>query len=160
MTEISYTELHTGGQAISTEEFEHIMTQPIAARIATTGSDMQPHVVPVWFWWDGEYVFMETGINFKKAENLRENPKCAVIVDDTQGGLRFWGIFLRGTVELITEPHDWVIEIVKKIYCKHLGEEGILAPAPQTMINSEHVIIKFKPERITTWNETGGRIQL
>jgi PPOX class probable F420-dependent enzyme len=154
MAEVEQADLHTGGVAITRDEIDQILARPVLARIATTGSDMQPHVVPVWFWWDGEHMYMETGVNFQKARNLRENPKCAVIVDDTQGGLRFWGIFMQGTVELITGPRDWIIETVTKIYRKHLGEEGIQAPTPQTMINSEHVIIKFTPDRIITWNET------
>ncbi len=154
MAEIEQADLHTGGVAFTKQEIDRILAQPIIARVATTGSDMQPHVVPVWFWWDGENLFFETGINFQKARNLRENPKCAVIVDDTQGGLRFWGIFMQGDVELITEPEDWVRDLVRRIYLRYLGQEGIQAPTPQTMINSKHVIIKFTPRRIITWNET------
>jgi nitroimidazol reductase NimA-like FMN-containing flavoprotein (pyridoxamine 5'-phosphate oxidase superfamily) len=115
---------------------------------------MQPHVVPVWFWWDGEYMFAETGVEFRKARNLRDNPKCSVVVDDTQGGLRFWGIFMEGEAELISEPVDWIQDMVRLIYRKYLGTEGMLAPTPQTMINSSHVIIKFRPQKIISWNDT------
>jgi general stress protein 26 len=154
MAKIVKADLHGGAVAISREEINQVLTQPLIARIATTGKDMQPHVVPVWFWWDGESMYIETGINYCKARNLRENPKCAVIVDETKGGLRFWGIFMEGDVELITEPVDWVRDIVLRIYQNYLGAEGIEAPTPQMMINAEHVIIKFTPKKFVTWNDT------
>ncbi len=154
MDEVEKADLHTDSVIISKEEINQILAQPLIARIATVGKDMQPHVLPVWFHWDGESMFIETGFNFRKANNLRENPKCAVVVDNTQGGLRFWGIFMRGGVELISEPVDWVRDMVRKIYLNYLGEEGIAAPTPQRMINGKHVIIKFTPEKIVTWNDT------
>jgi len=154
MPEIEQAMLHTGAVIIKKEEIDQILEQPLLARIATTGKDMQPHVVPVWFWWDGECMYMETGLDFRKARNLRDNPKCAVIVDDTQGGLRFWGIFMQGEAELISEPVDWIQEMVRRIYRKYLGTEGIQAPTPQKMIHSEHVIIKFRPQKIISWDDT------
>jgi nitroimidazol reductase NimA-like FMN-containing flavoprotein (pyridoxamine 5'-phosphate oxidase superfamily) len=139
---------------IEKDEINKILARPLLARIATTSSDMYPHVVPVLFWWDGEYIYIETGFDFQKARNLYENPKCAVLIDDTQGGLHFRDIFMRGEVELITEPVEWVMEIVIKIYQKCLGTEGILAPTPQEMINSKHFIIKFAPKKIVSWDDT------
>ena len=154
MAEVEQADLHTSAVGMTKEEIDRYLAQPLIARIATTGSDMQPHVVPVWYRWDGESMYIETGINFRKARNLRDNAKCAVIVDDTQGGLRFWGIYMEGEVELITEPVDWVIETVRRIYLHYLGKEAIETPTPQKMINSEHVIIKFTPKRFIAWDDT------
>jgi hypothetical protein len=154
MVKIEQPKLHTSAVIMKKEEIDHILAQPLLARIATVGKDTNPHVVPVWFWWDGMTMYIETGIDFQKTRNLRENPKCAVVVDDTQGGLRFWGILLRGEVVLITEPVELVMDIVNRIYLKYLGKEGVQAPTPQKMINSEHIIIKFSPNKIITWNDT------
>lgn len=149
---------NTGAVAMDLEEINQVLERPILARIATAGASGQPHVVPVWFMWDGEYMYIETGVGFRKARNLEENPQCAITVDDTQGGLRFWGIFMQGEVELLTEPVEWVQDTVRRIYRKYLGEEGIQAPTPQKMISSDHVIIKFKPRKIMSWNDTRNAI--
>ena len=154
MAEIDAADLHTSAVGMTKEEIDRALSRAVLGRIATAGADMQPHVVPIWFWWDGESMYIETGPGFRKARNLAENPRCAVIVDETQGGLRFWGIFMTGKVELITEPADWVRDIVRRIYLRYLGTEGILASTPQKMINSEHVIIKFTPSRFITWDDT------
>jgi PPOX class probable F420-dependent enzyme len=154
MLEINEILKDIGSVTMGQKELDHVLAQPLLARIATAGADGQPHVVPVWFQWDGEHMYIETGLGFRKARNLEENPQCAISVDDTQGGLRFWGIFMQGEAELITEPENWVRDMVRHIYGKYLGEEGIQAPTPQLMINNDHVIIKFRPRKITVWNDT------
>jgi PPOX class probable F420-dependent enzyme len=148
-------EARMGLPAMSSMEVEYLLSKPLIARMATAGMDARPHVVPVWFLWDGEALYSETNVAYRKARNLRENPSCAVIIDETQGGLRFWGILMQGEAELITEPKAWVLATTRSIYTKYLGPDGIAAPMPQAMLADEHVIIKLAPKKIVTWNDTG-----
>ncbi len=136
------------------ETLRAFLDDPILARIATIRGD-QPHVVPMWFDWDGESLWMETGYGFQKHKNLLANPNCAVTIDVTEGGLRFKGAILEGRAELITEPAPLVRETVERIYRKYLGDAGILAETPQQMIDSPHAIIRLRPDKIQTWDETG-----
>jgi pyridoxamine 5'-phosphate oxidase family protein len=53
-------------------------------RIATVSSNMQPHVVPVAFEFDGSYLYFG-GWNLKnslKFRNILQNNKVAFVVDD------------------------------------------------------------------------------
>ena len=53
-------------------------------RIATVSSNMQPHVVPVSFEFDGSYLYFG-GWNLKnslKFRNILQNNKVAFVVDD------------------------------------------------------------------------------
>jgi PPOX class probable F420-dependent enzyme len=134
-------------------EIDLYLAERHLARIATIRGRW-PHVVPVWFEWDGHSLWMETGFHFQKHRNLERNPRCAVVIDTTEGGMLFKGVALEGRAELITDPPDRVREIVSTIYTKYLGREGIQAPTPQRMINSRHVIIKLTPERIRSWDYT------
>jgi nitroimidazol reductase NimA-like FMN-containing flavoprotein (pyridoxamine 5'-phosphate oxidase superfamily) len=140
--------------AMNREQLDAFLAGPILARIATI-RDKHPHVVPMWFDWDGESLWMETGLGFQKYKNLLANPACAVTIDITEGGLRFKGAIFEGDAEIITAPADEVCGIVTRIYRKYLGDEGISAPVPQTMIANPHAIIRLRPERILTWDETG-----
>lgn len=145
---------YTQASFLSKAQIDYLLSQPLIARMATVNGD-RPHIAPVWFLWDGNSLFIETDISFQKAKNLRRNPNCAVVIDDTLGGLRFWGIILHGRVELITEPQDDVLELVRAIYTKYLGKEGVLAPTPQEMIlKGRHVLIKLTPEKIISWDDT------
>jgi nitroimidazol reductase NimA-like FMN-containing flavoprotein (pyridoxamine 5'-phosphate oxidase superfamily) len=138
---------------MSKTEIDAFLARPVLARIATVRGD-RPHVVPMWFDWDGESIWMETGFNFQKHKNLLANPNCAVTIDVTAGGLRFKGVILEGKAEIITEPPQLVRETVVRIYTKYLGREGIEAPTPRRMIESPHAIIKLTPARITSWDDT------
>ena len=43
------------------------------ARLATCNPDtLQPHVVPVWYEWDGEYIWIST---FRSTRKVRESSK-------------------------------------------------------------------------------------
>ena len=129
------------------------LNAPVLARIATVRGDW-PHVVPMWFDWDGETLWMETGHGFQKHKNLTANPHCAVTIDITEGGLRFKGVILEGDAEVITAPEAFVRETVTRIYRKYLGDEGIAAPTPSQMITNPHAIIRLRPQRIRTWDDT------
>jgi PPOX class probable F420-dependent enzyme len=146
------TEVVESGE-MSRAAIDTFLAEPVLARIATIRGD-RPHVVPVWFHWDGESIWIETGLNFQKHKNLMRNPNCTIVVDVTEGGLRFKGVILEGVADLITEPVDFVRETVIRIYTKYLGTEGIQAPTPLRMINNPHVIIKLTPDRISTWDDT------
>lgn len=151
---------HGTPRTYSKEEIDQRLNHQVLARIATSDASGEPHVVPVWFDWDGKSLWLESSPTARKARNLQENKRCMVSVDGTQGGLRFWAILLKGEAELITEPVEKTREVVTRIYTKYLGEEGILAPQPQGMIAADHVIVKLTPTRIMTWDATHSPIPL
>jgi nitroimidazol reductase NimA-like FMN-containing flavoprotein (pyridoxamine 5'-phosphate oxidase superfamily) len=142
-----------GRREMTPDEINAYLASPVLARIATVRGQ-RPHVVPIWFDWDGARLWMETGLNFQKHRNLLRNPECTVVVDTTEGGLRFKGVAFEGRPELLTEPLDAVRAVVVRIYTKYLGPDGILEPTPQRMINARHVIIKLTPRRVRSWDYT------
>lgn len=130
---------------------------PILARIATASKEGRPHVVPVWFEWDGEFLWISLDQRSKKYRNLLTNPRCAVTIDETWGGLRFRGVIFEGKIELITEPPDWALAVVERIYTRYMGKEGMVAKTIQSMLNEgQHAIIKLMPDRVIVWDETHG----
>src|SRR5215216_5230565 len=84
-----------------------------------------PHVVPMWFDWDGESLWMETRLGFKKHKNMAANLHCAVTVDITEGGLRFTGVILEGDAERIAASEEFVRETAPRICQNYLGDDGI-----------------------------------
>ena len=57
------------------------------ARLATTGADDRPHIVPVTFAVDGDHIYIaidhkpKTTINLRRLRNIRENPRVALLAD-------------------------------------------------------------------------------
>jgi PPOX class probable F420-dependent enzyme len=135
------------------DEMDTFLSQPILARLATIRDD-RPHVTPIWFVWDGESIWMETVPDYLKVKNLRQNPNCAVTVDTTDGGIRIKGVIMEGEAELIDEPEDLVMDIVRRIYVNYMGEESLVATTPKKMYDGPHILIKLTPKKVITWNWT------
>jgi len=140
---------------LSYEKMNAFLARPLIARLATVKPNHRPHVVPVWFEWDGRYLWITIDRRSQKFRNLSARPYCAVTIDETLGGLRFIGVIFEGRVELIQEPAEWARQVVVRVYTRYLGEEGIEARTPQRMITQgQHVIVKLIPEKILTWDDT------
>lgn len=132
---------------------ESVLAEPVLARLATTNpKNLQPHVVPVWFVWDGESVWVSSFISTRKIRELQHNPRGAVLIESKQEGGKLTAVLLEGPVELVAEPRPLVSEIASRIYLRYLGPEGIKDPEPQSWLNDpENLLIKLTPKRIISW---------
>ena len=95
----------------SQKETEYLRGQRLA-RLATTGSDGAPHVVPVGFRLDAGGEAIEVGGHgmgaSKKWRDLQSNPRIALVIDDLES-VNPWtprGIEVRGRAELHSEGGD------------------------------------------------------
>jgi pyridoxamine 5'-phosphate oxidase family protein len=88
------------------EEIEYLNSQRLG-RLATAGSDSQPHVVPLAFRYNPELDTIDiSGHDFakrKKWRDVHKNPKVALVVDDL-ASVQPWrprGIEIRGEAEVL-----------------------------------------------------------
>jgi hypothetical protein len=132
---------------------EAVLAEPVLARLATTNpKTLQPHVVPVWFAWDGEYVWISSFVSTRKIRDLKINPRGAVLIESKQEGGKLQAVLLEGAVELVTQPRQLVRETASRIYIRYLGPQGIKDAEPQSWLDDpENLLIKLTPERIMSW---------
>jgi PPOX class probable F420-dependent enzyme len=64
--------------------------------------DGRPHVVPVWFFWDGETFLICSQPNAQKVRNLRHNPHVVLALDGA-GNLGYDVVVVEGTADLLNE---------------------------------------------------------
>lgn len=137
-----------------TPELRDLLSQPVLARLATVDvATLQPHVVPVWFEWDGESVWISSYSNTRKVRELRRHAKCSIVVDVAGGdGNPTGAVIFEGEAELVRGPRPWLEEKITRLYTRYLGAEGVLAPAPQEWLHDPHnLLIKLTPTSILTW---------
>jgi pyridoxamine 5'-phosphate oxidase family protein len=84
------------------KESEYLMTQRLA-RVATVSPSGQPHVVPIVYEFDGQFIYF-SGWNIARSvkfRNLQMNNKIAIVVDDLASHDRWSprGIEIKGTAE-------------------------------------------------------------
>jgi nitroimidazol reductase NimA-like FMN-containing flavoprotein (pyridoxamine 5'-phosphate oxidase superfamily) len=139
------------GPPMSGPGMDAFLARPLIARLATSDRD-RPRVLPMWYLWDGAELWMETSPTFANARILRANPNAAVTIDEALDGFRLRAVVMRGTVELVETPHDRVLEVVRSIYQRYLSREEQASPTGQGMLETGHLLIRFHPERIISWD--------
>jgi nitroimidazol reductase NimA-like FMN-containing flavoprotein (pyridoxamine 5'-phosphate oxidase superfamily) len=132
---------------------ESILAEPVLARLATSNpKTMQPHVVPVWFLWDGEFIWVSSFMGTRKISELKNNPRGAILIESKQPNSKLQVVLIEGTVELVTEPREVVSAVSSRIYERYLGAEGVKDPEPQSWLNNpKNLLIKLTPKRIISW---------
>jgi len=123
------------------------------ARLATADPQtLQPHVVPVWYAWDGESLWISSYSNTRKIRELESNARCSILIDINESEISPQAVLFEGRVELVREPRDFLERMFTHIYERYLGPEGVLEPDPQDWIRDPHnLLIKLKPEKTYTW---------
>ncbi len=130
-----------------------MLSKPLIARLATADQNNQPHVVPVWFGWDGACLWISSFSNTRKVKDLLQNPKISVAIDASGEDGKTKAVILEGQAELVMEPRDFLRKQFQWIYTLYLGEEGVKAKDPQEWIEDTHnLLIKLSPEQIFVWN--------
>lgn len=140
-------------EGTATDKINAFLDQAILARLATASpKTLQPHVVPVWFLWDGTCIWISSFASTRKVEELRQNARCAVVIDTETDSLGVSAVLFEGKADLVTEPRTFVEDMATRIYTRYLGPDGVLAPDPQSWIHDpENLIIKLSPSRTHTW---------
>jgi len=100
--------------AFTPAEISYLQSQRLG-RIATVGSDGQPHVVPVGFRYNPEHDTIDIGghdfAKRKKFRDVRQNPRVALVVDDVASLVpwRVRGVEVRGEAEILETGGETVI---------------------------------------------------
>ena len=133
--------------------FNDFLSSPLIARLATVDSENHPHVVPVWYGWDGKSIWISSFSNTQKIANLEKNPNGSICIDIAQPENKNTAVIFEGTVELIRQPRDFLEKQFLWIYQRYLGPKGAMEEEPQSWIHDPlNILIKLRPAKIMNWN--------
>lgn len=96
-----------------------LLNSKIPARVAYTGLDGSPRVVPIWFHWDGERFVMGSAPASPKVKALARNPKVALTIDEDSYPPKVLLVRGNAQVELI----EGVVPEYGEAARRYLGEE-------------------------------------
>ena len=148
--------------AMTPKEIEKFLAGKHVIRVATIRKDGSPHVSPLWYYWDGAYLWLVLGRGAHPRahiNNLRRDPRMEAVIDIdlrlTRGSnADCKGVLLRGKVELSENP-KLQREMTEKILRKFLGSKGArftngaLADGAKGL---NRVVVKMKPDIILGWD--------
>ena len=133
---------------------DELLNQSGLARLATANpTTCQPHVVPLWYWWNGESVWVSGFSSTRKFRELMANSNCAILIEPSDlKNSKLQAVLFEGQAEVIRQDRLKIMEISRRIYLRYLGEEGIKDPEPQSWIHDpENMVVQLKPAKIMAW---------
>lgn len=137
-------------------QFEAFLNQAILARLATAvpvkdqPELFQPHNVPVWFYWDGEALYISAFQSTRKVKEVRRNPYIAVLIDVMDAVDGVMGVLMEGKSEWLVDPEP-VQHWSRLVYAKYYPNGVLDSAAESWVVDPENSIIKLIPSKIYTW---------
>jgi PPOX class probable F420-dependent enzyme len=122
------------------------------AKLATSGSGGEPHVMPVWFVLDGQELVFTTSGDSVKGRNLRRNPRAAVIVDEEVAPYAF--VHIRGRVTL-SEDLEELARFATAIGGRYMGPDRAGEFGRRNAVPGE-MLVRLRPERVIAEADVAG----
>jgi PPOX class probable F420-dependent enzyme len=116
--------------------------------LSTVQADGRPHLVPTWFWWDGEALLVFSKPDARKVANLRANPAVMLGLGDAERDFDIGLVEARA--ELLDRPTSVVLPVAHlQKYAALLGTIG-LTPAEYATTYSQ--VIRIVPRGFLGWH--------
>jgi PPOX class probable F420-dependent enzyme len=116
--------------------------------LSTVRPDGGPHLVPIWFWWDGEALLVFSKPHAQKVRNLREHPSVMLALGDAEADFDVG--MIEGHAELLAAPTSVVMppaHVAK--YARQLAAIGLTAEDYATTYSQ---VIRIQPVRFLPWH--------
>jgi PPOX class probable F420-dependent enzyme len=116
--------------------------------VSTVNADGTPHLVPIWFSWDGATVLIASKPNARKVANLRANPAVMLALgepdDDFDVGM------IEGVAELPTEPA--AVLVPPTHLAKYRRQMAAIGLGDEEFLRTYSQVIRIHPTRFLPWH--------
>lgn len=120
--------------------------------VATIGPTGEPHVVPLWFVWLGEAVYVSTNRDSRTWRNASADPRVALTIDLGRAWVEIAGIEIAGRAELLPAEHPEMRQPISAWHEKYrplLAGDGFARFAEEVRALS---FLRVVPERVSAWD--------
>ena len=143
---------------MNSEEIRQYLNKPLIARLATSDSGW-PHVVPVWFEFDGENFWIPAQAKTMKVEHIRRDKRVSLIIDTFTEPISKFNItqvVVKGEAELVKDRELETNPSTSRtisVYRRYLGKQSENTELVSKLLTIERFLIKVKPVRIVAVRE-------
>ncbi len=131
---------------LNEEELDDFLRGVWGAQLACVRADGTPHVVPLWYEWDGQAMWLAASPGSSWRTHISENPLVSVTLDEPWPPLR--RLFLSGRAEEVEEPDvpGGLAGLRRRLATRYLGQ-GAETRAELSEVEG-WVAVRITPERI------------
>ncbi|MFE7776995.1 pyridoxamine 5'-phosphate oxidase family protein [Streptomyces sp. NPDC057445] len=136
---------------MTSSELDAFLTAQRTCRVATVSADGRPHVTALWFAWDGTSLWLYSITRSRRWQEMRRDPRIAVVVDAGEEYGDLCGVELSGTAEFIGEsPRTGepcpALEGPERLFArKNFGLDSM----PH---DGRHAWMRLTPDAVASWD--------
>jgi nitroimidazol reductase NimA-like FMN-containing flavoprotein (pyridoxamine 5'-phosphate oxidase superfamily) len=119
--------------------------------VGTLDADGAPHVVPLWFVWLDEGVYVTCRGGSRVLANLRRDARVALQFDRGRTWPEHLGVMLTGRAELLAQDHPSIRGALSAWFEKYRPELSGPAFAAYSEQVEEPAMFRVRPERLSGW---------
>jgi PPOX class probable F420-dependent enzyme len=120
--------------------------------VATVDRDGSPHVVPLWFVWPEEAIYVSTSRDSRTWHNASADPRVSLSIDLGRSWVEIAGIEVRGRAELLSAEHPEMRQPISAWHEKYrplLAGDGFARFAEAI---AALAFLRIVPERVSGWD--------
>lgn len=121
-----------------------LLDLPAFASLATLLPDGTPQLTVMWYRRVGDVLHMITPASTRKARNLAQDGRAAIVVNDPENGYRY--VEMRGRIELHRDP-EAIRDALFQIAARYIGAERA-EPYTSARDPNQRVLMIFHPDRV------------
>jgi nitroimidazol reductase NimA-like FMN-containing flavoprotein (pyridoxamine 5'-phosphate oxidase superfamily) len=117
---------------LDSTEIDAFLQQAWGARLACIRSDGTPHVVPLWYEWNGRYFWITASANASWGQYVQDNTGVSLTIDEPWPPLR--RVLVTGRAEPVADSaiHGGITGLRQRLVSRYLGRNST-APAMDQM---------------------------
>jgi PPOX class probable F420-dependent enzyme len=123
-----------------------LATEPIVW-ISSVRPDGMPHLIPIWFSWDGVSLIVLSKPHAQKVRNLRSNPKVMVAIGNPEEDFDVVLVEAKATLE--SEPAQTLPAAHRRKYRDRMAAIGL---TPDDFVATYSQVVRITPTRALGWH--------
>jgi len=132
--------------AMTDAELRVFLSQPLIADIVTLKKDGSPQITPVWYNFDGTYLYFSTTTDRAKARNIKRDNRIAVSIRNEDAHKV---VVFAGNASILDDRDHVLIRGIVARYTPTDKIDGFLSG-----LEANRVILRMKPIRTISWDFT------
>jgi len=147
------------GSSMTEEETRNFLSnKKLFARIGSIDKNGDPNVHPVWYHFDNDKIYFETGRDSRKAQNIQKKSTIYFCIDDDRAPYK--GVRGKGVATILQDINK-SLPIVEKLLMKYIGnlEDKMAKFLFNSVKSGESIVIEITPQFYATWDHSKGSMQ-
>ncbi len=137
------------------EQTRRLFRDVPVVHLATLGPNGTPHVVPLWFVWLQDAIYVSSRRWSRAHRNLERDARATLQFDRGRAWTELAGLIVRGTAEILRTEEPSAKHAMSAWFEKYRGELTGTQFGVYAEQVSEPVLFRVVPERITGWSHAG-----